>query len=152
MSNKGDEMKNGPTNYFESRTKVFMLCFAAFIFLCSPSLLAQNRTDHRQATSSTSNAVMINGTTPILLASDEAPVKKAADDLASDMEKVFGKRPQILKKAKPGTTAILIGEESKLPEEMRSPGVKAPESFSISVRKQAGEHAANVIVLSGADM
>lgn len=145
-------MKNGSVNYFESRTKVFALCVATFAFLCSPLLLAQHGAAHQRAMSSTSGGVAIDGTTPILLASDEGPVKKAADDLASDMEKVFGKRPQILQEAKPGVTAILIGEESKLPEDMRSSGVKAPESFSISVHKQTGAHAANVIVLSGADM
>src|SRR6202012_1910800 len=61
------------------------------------------------------------------------PVKKAADDLASDMEKVFGRRPPIV--ASSNGPAIEIG----------APTGGATESFSIAAR---GSH----VVLSGADM
>jgi hypothetical protein len=61
------------------------------------------------------------------------PVKKAADDLASDMEKVFGKRPAI------------VAQASGPAIEIAGPTGGAPESFAIAVR---GDH----LVLSGADM
>jgi hypothetical protein len=62
-----------------------------------------------------------------------SPVKKAAEDLASDMEKVLGKRPQIVAQA--AGSAI----------EIAAPTGGATESFSIALR---GNH----VVLSGADM
>jgi len=61
------------------------------------------------------------------------PVKKAVEDLASDMEKVLGKRPQIVAQA--AGPAI----------EIAAPAGGATESFSIALR---GNH----VVLSGADM
>jgi hypothetical protein len=61
------------------------------------------------------------------------PVKKAADDLASDMAKVFGTRPQIV----PASNDPAI--------EIASPSGGSVESFAIAAR---GNH----VVLSGADM
>ena len=61
------------------------------------------------------------------------PVKKAADDLASDMAKVFGVRPRIV--ARSDGPAI----------EIASPIGGAIESFAIAAH---GNH----VVLSGADM
>src|SRR6201996_219013 len=61
------------------------------------------------------------------------PVKKAADDLASDMAKVFGIRPQIV----PASSGPAI--------EIAAPTGGATESFVIAAR---GNH----VVLSGADM
>ncbi|HEX4635676.1 MAG TPA: glycosyl hydrolase 115 family protein [Rhizomicrobium sp.] len=76
----------------------------------------------------------INANTAIVERPDApGPVKKAADDLAADMEKLFGKRPQIVSQA--SGPAI----------EIAAPTGGAAESFSISAR---GNH----ILLSGADM
>ncbi|HWY63793.1 MAG TPA: glycosyl hydrolase 115 family protein, partial [Rhizomicrobium sp.] len=61
------------------------------------------------------------------------PVKKAADDLAGDMEKVFGKRPAIVARA--SGPAI----------EIAAPTGGAAESFAIAAR---GNH----LILSGADI
>ncbi|HUE65350.1 MAG TPA: glycosyl hydrolase 115 family protein, partial [Rhizomicrobium sp.] len=61
------------------------------------------------------------------------PVKKAADDLASDMAKVFGARPQIV----PASSGPAI--------EIASPAGGSSESFAIAAR---GNH----VVLSGADV
>src|SRR4051812_26775949 len=76
----------------------------------------------------------INARTVIVERADApGPVKKAVEDLASDMEKVFGKRPQIVAQA--NDSAI----------EIAAPTGGATESFSITVR---GNH----VLLSGADM
>jgi hypothetical protein len=76
----------------------------------------------------------INPNTVIIERPDApGPVKKAADDLAADMEKVFGKRPRIAAQA--SGPAI----------EIAAPTGGATESFSIALR---GNH----VVLSGADM
>ena len=61
------------------------------------------------------------------------PVKKAAEDLASDMEKVLGKRPQI------------VAQASGPAIEIAAPASGPTESFSIALR---GNH----VVLTGADM
>jgi len=76
----------------------------------------------------------INADTVIVERPDApGPVRKAAEDLAADMEKVFGKRPQIAAQA--SGPAI----------EITAPTGGATESFSIQSR---GNH----VVLSGADM
>jgi hypothetical protein len=96
--------------------------FAAFfLFLAAEPALAQS-------------GIAIDANTVIVEAANASgPVKKAADDLASDMEKVFGKRPQIVSSSK--DAAI----------EIAAPTGGATESFSIAAR---GNH----VILSGADM
>ena len=80
------------------------------------------------------NGLTINANTVIVERPDApGPVKKAADDLASDMEKVFGKRPQI------------VAQASGPAIEITAPIGGATESFSIAMR---GNH----VLLSGADM
>jgi hypothetical protein len=152
MNNTGATMRNGRANYFESQIKVLVV-FGAVFFLCGPHLLAQNATrEHRDASATVAHLV-IDGTTPILLASDEAPVHRAAEDLASDIEKVIGRRPNIqLAIKEPHETAIFIGEPSKLADDIRPTGVTAPESFSISVHRGNTEKPGNAVVLSGSDM
>src|ERR1700750_3359120 len=51
---------------------------------------------------------------------ETGPVRKAVEDLATDLEKVLGKRPRIVT-SDPGGTVIEIGR-----------GSGAPESFSIA--------------------
>lgn len=83
-------------------------------------------------------------------AHENGPVRKAAEDLQSDLTKVFGAAPRIVTDAADaGPLTIMIGEESEIPANMRPAGAAAPESFSISVQKTAGGHA---VVLSGPDM
>ena len=80
------------------------------------------------------SALTINADTAIIERPDApGPVKKAAEDLATDMAKVFGKRPQILAQASGPAIEIAASTGG------------ATESFSIAVR---GTH----VVLSGADM
>src|ERR1700761_7609769 len=92
-----------------------------FVFVAAEPALAQS-------------GIAIDANTVIVEAvSAPEPVKKAADDLASDMEKVFGKRPQIVTSS--NGAAI----------EIAAPTGGATESFSITAH---GNH----VVLSGADM
>lgn len=94
----------------------------------------------------TARALTVDGHTTIVLGADEPqPVKRAAEDLASDFQKVFGVRPQIADRAGSGTT-IFIGQAGKLPDELRPENVTATESFSIAT------HGAKTVVLAGADM
>jgi hypothetical protein len=80
------------------------------------------------------SGITINANTVIVERPDApGPVKKAADDLASDMEKVFGKRPQI------------VAQASGPAIEIAAPTGGAAESFAIAAK---GNH----VVLSGADM
>lgn len=145
-------MRNWRSNYFESQNKVTALLVCATFILLSDTLLAQKRKADRHD-ESPSAAVVLDGDTSILVSSDEAPVRKAAEDLASDIEKVTGKRPEIVERLKErGQTAIFIGEPSKLAEEIRPTGLSAPESFSISVHKGNAANASGTVVLSGADM
>jgi hypothetical protein len=152
MSDEGGEMRNGRSNYFESRIKAAILLCATLTLLFGRCLLAQNGA-HPHPSGSASASVVIDGNTPILIGSDEAPVRKAAQDLASDIEKITGKQPEILQRLKEsGQTAIFVGESSKLADAIRPNGLKAPESFSISVHRGNTENPGNAIVLSGADM
>jgi hypothetical protein len=152
MSDEGGEMRNGRPNYFESRIKAAILLCATLTLLFGPCLFAQNGA-HPHPSGSASASVVIDSNTPILIGSDEAPVRKAAEDLASDIEKITGKQPEILQRLKEsGQTAIFVGESSKLSDAIRPNGLKAPESFSISVHRGNAENPGNAIVLSGADM
>src|SRR5258708_6112392 len=71
--------------------------------------------------SNETGGLTINANTVIVERSDApGPVKKATADLASDMEKVFGKRPQI------------VAEASGSAIEIAAPTGGASESFSIT--------------------
>lgn len=83
------------------------------------------------------------------------PIQKAAGDLASDFEKVMGKKPRIVHREEDaGPVTILIGEKSALPEGMKPPGLSQAESFSISVRRANwnAPRPTHVVLLAGADM
>jgi hypothetical protein len=85
----------------------------------------------------------------LVVSSDEpGPVQKAAEDLASDFEKVLGTKPAIVHREQDaGASAIVIGGVS------RPSGLTGPESFSISVnRVKRGGKFHEVVLLTGADM
>lgn len=102
------------------------------------------------------NVIVLDVTVTILQTPGEpTPLRQAVEDLARDFQTVTGKRPKITSRAQDsGAVTILIGEKSKLPEELRPVAVTAPESFSISARTAAlnGRSRSHVIVLAGADM
>jgi hypothetical protein len=96
-------------------------------------------------------SLVLNTNITIVVGQDEAgPVKLAADDLAADFQKVLGRRSKIVDRLETAAeAAILIGEQAKIPEELRSTGTTTPESFSLSLKRTNGKR---VVVLSGADM
>lgn len=103
------------------------------------------------------NSFVLNSHVTILLAPDSPPaVHAAVNDLASDLEKVFGTAPKVVvnpRDASPAT--ILVGEAAKIPEPMRPPALTAPESFAISVANTGAANSNTVgktLVLAGADM
>ena len=97
-------------------------------------------------------SVTVDANTAILLSHDEPDsIQQAARDLANDFEKVFGRKPRIVGGlGDAGSVILLIGEESKLPESVRT-GLTEPESFSISVSPK-GNSGNEEVVLSGADV
>ncbi len=100
--------------------------------------------------------IILNSSVRILLSSDEpGPIQKAAQDLASDFNKVMGQTPRIITSPdEAGAETILIGEKSKLPEALQPAGLTAPESFSISVVRShwPSPRPSRVVLLAGADM
>ncbi len=59
------------------------------------------------------------------------PILRATQDLASDFQKVLGRKPRLISREQDaGPVTILIGEQSKLPEDMHPANLTAPESFS----------------------
>ena len=83
------------------------------------------------------------------------PLVEAAQDLQSDFAKVLGKKPGIVHRIEDaGPDAVMIGEQSKLPGDLRPAGLKEPESFSISLAQRAGAKSVpnRVVLLAGADL
>jgi hypothetical protein len=127
---------------------------------CTLSALARTQTsaDNRAGTqhnhTSKRDVVVLGPSVAIFVSPGEpGPVQQAAEDLAADFQAVTGKRPQIVNRERDdGGVAIVIGEQSTIPEMMRSADVTKPESFSISVHQASGQHASTVLLLSGADM
>jgi hypothetical protein len=101
-----------------------------------PGIFAATLICGMAAAASAAAQIVIDRTTAILLPADEAPaVVAAAQDLASDFEKVFGLKARVVhRREEAGPTAIVIGS---------SPG--DPESFSISARERD-------VVLAGPDV
>jgi glycosyl hydrolase family 115 (putative glucuronidase) len=99
--------------------------------------------------------VVLGASTTILVGEDEAaPIAEAARDLASDFEKVTGRRPRIVQRREDaGPETIVVGYRSTALEGLRSAAAGAPESFSMSVKDARWNGAARrVVVLTGADM
>ena len=121
----------------------------AFVGSCSAALALSQAS--AAGPKNKTSVVAIGGNVSIVLADrNDGSVKKAAEDLASDFEKVTGKRPKISEQMQDaGRIAIVVGEAAKLPEELRPSGLNGAESFSISVHAMDGGKA---IVLAGADM
>jgi hypothetical protein len=83
------------------------------------------------------------------------PIAEAARDLQGDFEKVFGKKPAIVHRREDASpVTVLIGEQSKLPEDLRPGGLSEPESFLISATTAHWNknRPTRVVLLAGADM
>ena len=129
-----------------------MVLTAAVSVSCFPKPLL--RADP-QAGRAHADSVTLDSSTVIFLGSEEPlPVREAAADLASDFEKVVGKKPKIIhRKEDAAAETIWIGEKSRLPEDIRPRGLEEPESFSISVVRAAGKsQPRDIVLLAGADV
>lgn len=107
-----------------------------------------------QASSGSRGTFTVDAGTAIFVASEEPQsVQRAAQDLADDFGKVFGKKPRITHNPEALRSAsIVIGAKSSLPHTVDVSGLTEPESFLISVAPGSGEGAsAPAVYLSGAD-
>ena len=132
-----------------------LVCSCALCVFAHPQRSRKKVAARVNARSASPNSVILNGSVSILEAANEAgPVQSAGEDLASDFQKVFGRRPPIVThKEQAGPTTILIGEAPAIPAPMRPAGLTSAESFSISVhRTKWNGRPTNVILLAGADM
>jgi len=100
--------------------------------------------------------IVLDGTVTILISADAAqPIQLAADDLAADLEAVFGTRPKIVHRPEDAAkTTIAVAAPSAVPRGVRAVRGTASESFSISTQRANGKAKgpAQVVLLSGADM
>ena len=97
--------------------------------------------------------VVVDGTTTILLGADEPPPLAAAvDDLVSDFEKVFGRKPRVVRRPEDaGSSTVVVGQRSAVVAALRGAAVAEPESFSISVKRTAWKAGPpRVVLLTGA--
>lgn len=97
--------------------------------------------------------ILLNSRTTIFVGQDQpGPVLLAAKDLATDMQKVFGTEPQIVREEKDaGPVTIIVGDDLT---GAVADHPSAPESFSITAGSAdwAGHEAEKIVRLSGSDM
>lgn len=120
---------------------------------CLPKTLAG--ADSQVVRKSHGDSVIVHSNAVIFLGPDEPlPIVQAVRDLASDFEKVLGKKPRIIDREENAVpVTIWIGEKSKLPENLRLQGLEEPESFSISVaRSEKKPQPGKIVLLAGADI
>ena len=118
-----------------------VLAFAlAGLFCLSSTVFGQAA---RKTTAQRVRGTVVDAQTALVLgAGTKGPVRLAAEDLASDMQKVFGVKPRILSSLDDASgTAIVIHEATE--------AARPAESFSIAVADQGGT---KVVRLEGADM
>lgn len=107
--------------------------------LCSPEVHAQ--------TPVSQTITVDSGTTILLDSGQPVPIRLGAQDLASDMEKVFGAAPKIVaSEAQAGEVSIVLGDE--VPGVAPADHDSAPEAFSITSSGSRPQ----VIRLGGSDM
>ncbi|MGH9402461.1 MAG: glycosyl hydrolase 115 family protein [Terriglobia bacterium] len=135
------------------------LAFGALSIGCAALALAGPRPARANNPSHTKNHsgnILLNSSVTILQSPNApGPIQLAAEDLASDFEKVMSKKPAIITQEKgAGPVTILIGEQSEIPQAIRPANLTAPESFSISVTTANWneKRPTKVVVLAGADM
>ena len=123
--------------------------FACFFLL--PAVAGTRPSEQQEPHAQTKGIVLGPSVTICVSADEPGPIQKAVEDLASDFQSVTGRRPKIVNRMEDaGAETIWVNQQSKLPEDMRSGEVKDPESFSIAMRRNNGQH--TLLVLSGADM
>ena len=135
---------------------ILVLLGGCWSFPRDASQSAATRSRESETRSASQDRVILDRSVTLFTSAAEGePIQKAAEDLAADLQAVLGTRPKIIHRQEDsGPLTIFIGEQSRLPEELRANGLTAPESFSISLREERWNprHATKVVVLSGADM
>ncbi len=137
-------MRTRPNPTFRNRLLNSTWRAAAVATIVCPCALAQ---------SVSPVSIKVDGQTTILVETTQPePVKRAAQDLASDMRKVFGVTPRIVTRVQDAgpVSIVLAGEASGAAADFDG----SPESFSITAGTTA-EHdgqQAKVIRLAGSDM
>ena len=123
---------------FNGRAVLFIL-----LFLVPAGVLAQPA----------GHAITLDARTTILVDSNQpVSVQRAAQDLASDMQMVFGETPKIISSEQnAGLVVIVLGDEASGAPADHDP---APEAFSITTGSAAlnGSNKSDVIRLAGTDM
>jgi glycosyl hydrolase family 115 (putative glucuronidase) len=97
--------------------------------------------------------LVVDHTTTILIGGDESPaIQAAVDDLASDVEKVFGRKPRIVHQPQDaGASAIVVGTRAPFVQPFRV-AAAAPESFSLAVKRTGWKRGpARIVALTGPD-
>ena len=132
-----------------------LLLAGALSIACSHAVWAAQASNQAR-TRAASAPLVLDGATSILIGADESPaVVEAARDLASDFEKVLGRKPRLVQRREDaGPATIVIGFRSTLLEGLRPASAGAPESFSISVKEVRWPSGPRprVLLLTGADV
>jgi hypothetical protein len=136
MANRKRSPRN--TSGFHQSRSIAALSAA---LLCLTARGAQTQTPaHNGITLSSSTTILVDSNQPV-------PIQRAAQDLASDMQKVFGTAPKIIPSAaQAGSVIIVLGEED--PSVAPADHDSQAEAFSIT----SGGSRAHVIRLAGSDM
>jgi hypothetical protein len=142
------------------RSLYTLITVVTLLVLFLPSAAAQSAKTQSSAKGTPAKSihvpVIILNSAVTILESPNAPkpIQKAAEDLASDFQKVMGKKPKIVTSpSDAGPVTILIEEQAKIPEAMRNAELKDPESFSISTTTANWNNKpSKVILLTGPDL
>ncbi|MBI5086036.1 MAG: glycosyl hydrolase 115 family protein [Acidobacteria bacterium] len=86
--------------------------------------------------------VLDRNTTLVVSSSEPESLRKAAADLAADLERVFGAPPPRAESAPPGRAAIVVALRHNLPA-----GLRPPDGFETPLLQASGSH----LVLTGSD-
>ncbi len=125
---------------------------AVFLWLCLP-IIGGTMAHGQSSSAAAGSGITLNSNCSILVGADQpGPVHLAAEDLATDMRKVFGVEPRIIQKeTDAGPVAIVIGDDlSGAPSDHST----APESFSITAGLATwnGGRKEKIVRLAGSDM
>lgn len=129
------------------RSGVVAACGASALLWCSFSAASAQKA---------MPSITLDGHATLLLGPGQPePVRLAAQDLASDMQKVFGTAPKIVASPKDaGSVVIAFGDDGGFPSAAKADHDTAPEAFSITSQasKRGNGQRVQVIRLAGSDL